>query len=346
MIRNILFDWSGTLVDDLPPVIEATNVVLERFGRPLMDRDTFRREFSLPFSAFYERHMPGIELKELEAVFLPAMAASKAPVSVIPKAREFLDRSARAGRRMFVLSSAVPSAVQSQAERLGLTGYFEAIYAGVRDKTLRINNILEEHGLARHETIMVGDMRHDIHAAQAAGVRSVAVLTGYEFPEIIAQAVPDVTVADLSHLEALLDAGRAEHLNAYPSTSVGALISDPTGAAVLLVRTHKWSGKWNLPGGKIRRGETSEEALRREIREETALEVTDVEFIMLQDCVEPPEFMRPAHFVLLCYTARATSSDVILNDEAQDFRWVSPAEALQMDLSQPARALLERAMGR
>ncbi len=111
---------------------------------------------------------------------------------------------------MFVLSSAPEEAVEAQAELLGLRHFFEHIHAGVRDKTLRICGILEEHGLEKHETIMVGDMRHDVLAARAAGVRSVAVLTGYEFPEVIAQAFPDVTVADLSHLEALLDAGRAE----------------------------------------------------------------------------------------------------------------------------------------
>lgn len=345
MIRNILFDWSGTLVDDLPPVVEATNAVLTNYGLEAMTREVFRREFSLPFTEFYERILPGVDLEELELVFRPAMAASTAPVSMIPGAREFLERSRRAGRRMFVLSSAPPDAVHSQAELLGLTSYFETIYAGVRDKTRRISSILEEHGLATAETIMVGDMRHDVHAAKAAGIRSVAVLTGYEFPEVIAQSVPDVTVADLSHLEAMLDAGRAEHLNAWPLATVGALIFDPTGTRVLMIRTHKWSGKWGIPGGKIQRGETAEAALHREIMEETALTVRDVEFVLMQDCVEPVEFERSAHFLLLNYTARATGPGVTLNDEAEEWRWVSPEEAWAMDLNIPTRRLLEAVWG-
>ncbi len=40
---------------------------------------------------------------------------------------------------------------------------------------------------------------------------------------------------------------------------------------VMMVRTHKWSNKWGIPGGKIKWGETSEAALRREIKEETNL---------------------------------------------------------------------------
>lgn len=345
MIRNILFDWSGTLVDDLPPVVEATNAVLTRYGLESMTREVFRREFSLPFTDFYRRILPHVEIEELELVFRPAMAASTAPVSMIPAAREFLERSRRAGRRLFVLSSAPPEAVLAQAELLGLTHFFEEIFAGVRDKTRRIGGILAERGLAAAETIMVGDMRHDVHAAKAAGIRSVAVLTGYEFPEVIAESVPDVTVADLSHLEALLDAGRAEHLNAWPLATVGALIFDPSGEKVLMIRTHKWSGKWGIPGGKIQRGETAETALHREIREETGLGIGDVRMVMVQDCVEPEEFERSAHFLLLNYTARATTAtEVTLNDEAEEWRWVTPPEAEAMDLNIPTRRLLSEVL--
>ena len=205
-MRNLIFDWSGTVVDDLPPVVEATNVVLTRYGLAAMDRNTFRREFSLPFTAFYERILPGVEIDELELVFRPAMAASTAPVTLIPHALPFLERCAGQNCRMFVLSSAPPEAVMSQAAALGLSKFFEVIYAGVRDKRERISGILEEHKLLREETVMIGDMRHDVHAAQAAGIRSIAVLTGYEFPEVIAESRPDVTVGDLSHLAALLEA--------------------------------------------------------------------------------------------------------------------------------------------
>lgn len=205
-MRNVIFDWSGTVVDDLPSVVEATNVVLTRYGLAAMDRETFRREFSLPFVAFYERILPGVDIEELETVFRPAMAASTAPVTLIPEALSFLESCAQAGCRMFVLSSAPPEAVEAQAADLGLTGFFKVIYAGVRDKRERIGGILLEHGLLPHETVMIGDMRHDVHAAQAAGIRSIAVLTGYEFPEVIAESRPDVTVADLSYLRGLLGA--------------------------------------------------------------------------------------------------------------------------------------------
>ncbi len=209
-MRNLIFDWSGTVVDDLGPVVEATNAVLEKHGLAGMSREQFRREFSLPFTAFYQRVLPGVSIAELELVFRPAMAASAAPVTLIPGALAFLERCQRQGCRMFVLSSAPPEAVEAQAAQLGLRGFFETVYAGIRDKTRRIGQILTDHGLHAADTVMIGDMRHDVHAAQEVGIRSVAVLTGYEFPEVIAEAGPDITVKDLFQLSALLDAGRAE----------------------------------------------------------------------------------------------------------------------------------------
>jgi ADP-ribose pyrophosphatase YjhB (NUDIX family) len=109
-----------------------------------------------------------------------------------------------------------------------------------------------------------------------------------------------------------------------------------------MVRTHKWSDKWGIPGGKIKWGETSEDALRREILEETNVEISAIEFVLVQDCIRSPEFYRESHFILLNYRCRAVGEPrVRLNEEAREFRWVTPEEALKLDLNQPTRVLLE-----
>src|SRR6185503_13395584 len=122
---------------------------------------------------------------------------------------------------------------------------------------------------------------------------------------------------------------------------VGALIFNAAGQA-LMIRTRKWSRLWGIPGGKIKFGEGSVEALRREIKEETALEIENIKFVFVQDCIHSREFYRDAHFVLLNYTCRCVGEPrVQLNDEAQEFRWVGPRDALAMELNQPTRILIE-----
>jgi hypothetical protein len=63
---------------------------------------------------------------------------------------------------------------------------------------------------------------------------------------------------------------------------------------------------------------------------------------LVQDCIHSKEFYREAHFVLLNYTCRIRgSSEVTLNEEAQEYCWASIDVALGMNLNQPTRILLE-----
>ena len=128
---------------------------------------------------------------------------------------------------------------------------------------------------------------------------------------------------------------------------MGALILNEAGE-MLLIRTHKWSHRWGIPGGKIKRGETCEEALVREIAEETTLTLKDIEFVMVQDCIEPPEFQRSAHFLLLNYIARCVDEHpgVVLNEEAQAFQWLPLDAALKVDLNIPTRVLIDECVRR
>jgi phosphoglycolate phosphatase len=340
MFRNLIFDWSGTLVDDLGPVIEATNFVLSKYGIDPMDREEFRRRFKLPYREFYHELLPDVALEELEEHFRPAFDGSEAKVFVLPHAREKLDWCKQLGIRTFVLTSMDALAFTRQLEEFGLKGHFEATYAGVLDKRNLIHRILETHGLSPEETAFIGDMIHDVETARHAGIASIAVLTGYNHPEVLAAVRPDLTVPDLGVLRTIFEKRKATR----PIATVGALIHDGFGK-FLMIRTHKWSGKWGIPGGKIERGEPSEEALKREIFEETGIAVSDIRFVMVQDCIDSPEFMRPEHFLLLNYVAKAESAVVRLNDEAEEYRWVSAEEAFNLDLNEPTRVLLRHVIG-
>ena len=68
-IQNVIFDWSGTLVNDLRAVWRATNYTLIKAGRSKMTLEEFRAEFSLPFDEFYDRVTPGVPLEQLEEWF-------------------------------------------------------------------------------------------------------------------------------------------------------------------------------------------------------------------------------------------------------------------------------------
>jgi phosphoglycolate phosphatase-like HAD superfamily hydrolase/ADP-ribose pyrophosphatase YjhB (NUDIX family) len=337
MFKNLIFDWSGTLVDDMGPVIEATNAVLGKYGIAPYDREGFRRGFRLPYREFYAEILPGVSLEELEAHFRPAFDAAVSTVTVLPHAREKLEWARARGMRMFVLTSMDADAFVRQLHEFGMEDFFEKTYAGVLDKRDLIDNIIETHGLIREETAFVGDMTHDIETARHGGISSIAVLTGYHHAEVLAEVRPDITVPDLGVLVRMLEKRRADR----PIATVGALIHDGQGK-VLMIRTHKWSNLWGIPGGKIEHGESCEAALIREIREETALHISEIRFVVVQESIFSPSFIRPEHFILINYLAKSDSYDVTLNDEAEEFRWVTMEEAFALDLNTATIELLNR----
>ena len=350
-IRNVIFDWSGTLVDDLPAVWWATNEVFDNAGVKPLTLDEFRTEFQLPFNSFYQRFLPDVGMEQLEEWFHASFRKHQDLVDGLPHAREFLRFCRDRHLRTFLLSTVSEEHYQRQAEKTGFGEYIDTPYLGIWDKRKQIHAILKDHDLNPDETVFIGDMEHDIDTAKHGGVRSCGVLTGYNKMHQLKAAEPDVLVEHLGEFREMLQrdgmrmpvngavANGAEEL---PVCAVGAAIFNDAGK-VLMICSQKWSHKWGIPGGKIKRGESAEAAIIREIKEETNLEVEQVQFVEVQDCIEPSEFYRPAHFVLLNYRCRAIGQqDVIVNEEGEDYQWVTATEALELELNAPTRQLLER----
>jgi nucleoside triphosphatase len=117
----------------------------------------------------------------------------------------------------------------------------------------------------------------------------------------------------------------------YPEPTVGALILNPEGK-LFLMRSHKWRDRYVIPGGHIELGERMEEALHREIMEETGLAIHDVAWLCTQEFVYDDAFWKRRHFIFFDFTCRTGDTDVTLNDEAEAYTWVSVEEALNMPI--------------
>jgi ADP-ribose pyrophosphatase YjhB (NUDIX family)/phosphoglycolate phosphatase-like HAD superfamily hydrolase len=329
-------------------VLKASNYVLTQSGRPAMSLEKFRAEFQLPFTKFYDKHTPDVPMNQLENWFHAEFRESQHSVVALPHARDFLQFCRDRGVRMFLLSTIHADHFAVQNREIGFASFLEKPYTDVWDKREKIHEILRDHNLKADETLFIGDMEHDIATAQHGGIHSCAVLTGYNTLEQLRAAKPDLIVEHLDELKRVLLKNKF-HLQPVepeenvepPLATVGALIFNAK-REVLMIRTHKWSGLWGIPGGKIKRGEPALAALRREIKEETGLNITDIKFVLMQDCISSKEFYRDAHFVLLNYTCRCVAKKprVVLNEEAREFQWLKLPAAAKLKLNKPTKILL------
>src|SRR5689334_25308249 len=96
---------------------------------------------------------------------------------------------------------------------------------------------------------------------------------------------------------------------------------------VLIVRRARppAHGLYTLPGGGVELGETLEEAVIREVREETALEVEPIALAGYRQAIARDAVGKiERHFVILPFAARWIAGDVLLNEELAEAQWLSP----------------------
>ncbi len=129
----------------------------------------------------------------------------------------------------------------------------------------------------------------------------------------------------------------------FPEPTVGVFIFNSNGE-LLLLQSHKWPGRYVVPGGHVELGETIEQAAIREAKEETGLDIHSLEFLCFQQFIYDPAFWKPRHFIFFDYAARTDSLDVQLNDEAESHHWVQLEDALQLPIDSYTRVSIEKYM--
>ncbi len=100
-----------------------------------------------------------------------------------------------------------------------------------------------------------------------------------------------------------------------------------------------------VPGGHVELGERIEETVIRETKEETGLDVYAIELILFQEFIYDPSFWKPKHFIFFDYACKTDSTDVLLNDEAEEYVWVPLSVAAELPLDAYTRTSIDKLIG-
>jgi phosphoglycolate phosphatase len=205
MLRNLIFDWSGTLADDPGTVVGAKKLIFRRSGHAELLLEELAECSRGPFDAFYHDLLPDVALGELGPFSDEHFIARQRTGQLLPHALEFLRFCQVTRRRVFLLSTMNEARYAEQSARLGVAHFFERAYLGAADKRARVREILTDNSLAANETASIGDTVDDVETARTGGLISIATLTGADSREKLCQANPDVIVRDLGELLRLLE---------------------------------------------------------------------------------------------------------------------------------------------
>lgn len=184
---HVVWDWNGTLVDDLGAVVAAVNVSLGRIGAPSIDEATYRRHYTRPVRRFYEsllaREVDDQEMAGIDRVFHEEYHRLAGGLPLGGDARRAVRAVHRAGATQSVLSMWWHDDLEAAVARLGLERYMIAVDGTRggppgREKAGHLAGHLDRlegvvPALERASIVMIGDITDDADAAEAAGIRCV-----------------------------------------------------------------------------------------------------------------------------------------------------------------------------
>lgn len=205
---HIIWDWNGTLLNDIGASLASVNDMLAMRGKPPIDIDYYRDCIGVPIIKFYEKVFDlenedySIIIKQYNNGYLAHLDRC----GLTDGAVEMLDYFAEKGIKQVIVSSSNNEQLQQNVKKYGIFDRFDAVlgaadyYAG--SKIERAVEYLKKNGECR--VLVVGDLEHDAEMAEKLGADCVLLTSGHENRERLYAAKARV-ISDLKELVSIAE---------------------------------------------------------------------------------------------------------------------------------------------
>jgi phosphoglycolate phosphatase len=186
-VRHIVWDWNGTLLDDVTACVASVNDMLAPRGLPTISEAHYRDIFDFPVKRYYEQLGFDLEREvwdELAQEFHRHYARHARESQLHADVDELMPALSAAGYGMSVLSACEITLLERMLTEHGLRQYFEHVY-GLDDlyassKLAQGEALMAALQLPRDEVLLVGDTLHDRDVAAALGWSCALVAAGHQ----------------------------------------------------------------------------------------------------------------------------------------------------------------------
>jgi HAD superfamily hydrolase (TIGR01509 family) len=208
MIKNVIFDWSGVVNDDLLTVYKTIMEIFKKFGAKEISLEEFKEEWEQPYMRFYNKYgiftkLPVEEEKAIYGAIYNSMV-SEYPPKPYPHIKDTLQKFKKAGINMIVISSNLRETLLSDIEKFDLQEIFNEVNSDVYDKAEDIQETIQRNNFNPKETIFIGDTAHEVEAGKSAGTKTAAVTWGYNNEDKLKAVNPDYIIHNLEELESII----------------------------------------------------------------------------------------------------------------------------------------------
>jgi len=186
MVRHVIWDWNGTLLDDVLPTMDTVNSMLQARGLPLMDLPFYKAVVRFPVVDYYRLlgfDLQGEGFPAMVEEFTAKYEARWRSGAVQPRTHAALAHLAAQGVENSVLTASHLEAARAQMVYFNIESCFTRV-TGVDNfaaygKAQLAQRHMQACGLAGADAVLIGDSPHDAETAQAAGCRCILVSSGH-----------------------------------------------------------------------------------------------------------------------------------------------------------------------
>ena len=145
MFRNVIFDWSGVINDNLQDVLNTVNDMFLKLGGKKISKREFRKEWESPYMNFYNKYFPALTQKEEKKLFAQSLKKFNSR-KVYPGVKRVLEKFKANGIKMTILSSDLKHTIFKEVSNYGMRNLFDQIYFDIYNKKEMTDAILKALG--------------------------------------------------------------------------------------------------------------------------------------------------------------------------------------------------------
>lgn len=186
MYDTIIWDWNGTLLDDLDLSIKAVNVLLKERDLPILTKERYKEIFGFPVINYYEK--AGFDFSK-EPFKIPARqyvklyASGESDLKLFPDVVDILSFFKDNNYRQIVLSAMKEDNLRKMISNAGISHFFDGIF-GIKDNYAREKvsigkQVVENLNLNPERCLMIGDTLHDAEVAKHCGFDCILYSGGH-----------------------------------------------------------------------------------------------------------------------------------------------------------------------
>ncbi len=191
MFSHVIWDFNGTIFDDVDVGIKSANVLLERQGLPLIEnRQQYRDVFGFPIIDYYRKL--GLvtteeSYNELAPVWVDIYNEFEKTAKIFDGVEDKLKKIKSAGLHQIILSATETEMLKAQVKRLGIYDYFDEVLGLDNIRAYSKVEVAKEWIKKEkpHKAVFLGDTTHDFEVAKQIGVECILIANGHQSRKVL-----------------------------------------------------------------------------------------------------------------------------------------------------------------